>query len=73
MPPVLFFGKLSDLSADGPSTPVDSETFRRTLADARPALADPSVRMVVNKAMIDAPVMLRPDDEIAFVPPMSGG
>ena len=73
MPPVLFFGKLSDLSADGPSTPVDSETFRRTLAESRPALADPSVRMVVNKAMIDGPVMLRPDDEIAFVPPMSGG
>ena len=70
---VLFFGRLSHLSAPGPSDAIDSDRFRASLADRHPELADPSVRMVINKEMIVESCMLQPGDEIAFLPPMSGG
>ena len=70
---VLFFGHLSGEEAELPSIPTDSDAFRAQLAARIPALASPSVRMVVNQQMIRQPIMVGPDDEIAFLPPMSGG
>ncbi|WP_343345506.1 MoaD/ThiS family protein [Sphingomicrobium sp. XHP0239] len=70
---VLFFGRLSGLAAAGPSDAIDSDTFRARLAERHPELADHSVRMVVNKEMLSEPCTLEPGDEIAFLPPMSGG
>ncbi|MEN3973456.1 MoaD/ThiS family protein [Sphingomicrobium sp. XHP0235] len=70
---ILFFGRLSGLSAEPPAATTDSDIFRAALADRMPELADPSVRMAVNQEMIQGAVAVGPDDEIAFLPPMSGG
>ena len=73
MKPVYFFGRLSALEAVGPDSPTDSDSFRRQLADRFPELADPRVRMAVNQTMVSACVPVNPEDEVAFLPPMSGG
>lgn len=42
-------------------------------ADLGAALAGPGVQAAVNKALTRGDVALNPGDEIAFLPPMSGG
>jgi molybdopterin synthase sulfur carrier subunit len=39
----------------------------------RAALRDPSVRIVVNDTMVRENAPIAPGDEIAFMPPVSGG
>lgn len=73
MKPVRFFGRLSKLDATGPSSATDSDSFREVLAARLPELTDPRVRMVVNQTLVNTCVPVGPDDEIAFLPPMSGG
>jgi molybdopterin converting factor small subunit len=73
MKPVLFFGRLSTLEASGPASPTDSETFREKLALRFPELAGGRIRMVVNRVLVVSRTPVGPDDEIAFLPPMSGG
>lgn len=73
MKPVHFFGRLSVLQAAGPGSPTDSDTFRRQLADRFHELADPRIRMAVNQTLVTSCVVINPEDEVAFLPPMSGG
>ena len=42
-------------------------------ADAMAALRAENVRLAVNQEMLTAPGELRPNDEVAFLPPVTGG
>ena len=73
---LLAFGRLSHLPFDGLTIPPDvdnSETLRRLLGERWPELNDPRVLIAVNQLMVRDSVSLSKDDEIAFLPPMSGG
>lgn len=77
---VLMFGRLADIAGwrerviDGPTT---TEALRAHLAagDARlgEALTGVAVRAVVNRTIVTVDTPLEPDDEVAFMPPVSGG
>ena len=72
---VLFFGRLRDGSPAGPvPTGIrDVEALRAWLGRDRPELLDASVRIAVNDEMILGNRPLGEGDEVAFLPPMSGG
>jgi molybdopterin converting factor small subunit len=80
----LFFGRLRDVAGcSRRDVRVDDivaiDEFRRLVAgedrDLEAALAAPSVRVAVNAVMAPASryCMVRPGDEVAFMPPFSGG
>jgi molybdopterin converting factor small subunit len=70
-----FFGRLRDGAPAGPVPPGvrDTGALREWLGRDRPELLDASVRIAVNDEMIVADRPLGDEDEIAFLPPMSGG
>jgi molybdopterin synthase sulfur carrier subunit len=79
---VLFFGKLAEIAggreraAPAGLTTLDAVMTWVCEGDAvlREALAAKGVRIAVNKAIVhDAMVSLSANDEIAFMPPLSGG
>jgi molybdopterin converting factor small subunit len=73
---LLAFGRLSHLAldtADVPEEVTDSLTLRRFVGQRWPELNDPRVRLAVNQTLVYDVVPLAPGDEIAFLPPMSGG
>ena len=72
---ILFFGRLRD---GGPADPVppgvrDTGALRAWLGESRPELLDASIRIAVNDEMILGDRVLDEGDEVAFLPPMSGG
>ena len=77
---VLMFGRLADIAGwrerivDGPTT---TEALRVWLSaqDTRlgEALSGAAVRAVVNQTIVVGDTPLVPDDEVAFMPPVSGG
>jgi molybdopterin converting factor subunit 1 len=76
---ILFFGRLRDalgtaaLDSALPDGVSDTEGVRAWLGGDHPALLDPSVRIAVNAELSHGTVRLTDRDEIAFLPPMSGG
>lgn len=80
---LLFFGKLADTAAGREKDwLLDAETMTvATLIkaigekDARlgEVLSAPSVRYAVNEAIVDRDAPIADGDEIAFLPPVSGG
>jgi molybdopterin synthase sulfur carrier subunit len=76
---VLMFGALQDLAGwRAREIETDSlSSLRIVLSDENPALGErlsgPGVFAVVNQTMARSDVALTPDDEVAFVPPVSGG
>jgi len=72
---ILFFGRLGGCPPAGPVPPEvrDSDALRTWLGEDRPELLDPSIRIAVNDEMILGKCALDDGDEIAFLPPMSGG
>jgi molybdopterin converting factor small subunit len=72
---ILYFGRLRDGPAAGPVPPGirDAEALRAWLGRSRPELLDESVRIVVNDEIIPGNRILDEGDEVAFLPPMSGG
>lgn len=76
---VLLFGRLSDLAGwrerDIPAASLAD--LRGRLAAEDPALFEalqaPAVRTAVDQELVSLDVVLRPDSEVAFLPPMSGG
>lgn len=79
---VLFFGKLGDQlgrahEIDLPDGPCQAATLRHDLAAAHAewaeALALPTVRLCIDGVMARETAMVHPQEEIAFVPPFSGG
>jgi len=73
---LLSFGKLSHLALDGvdiPADVADSDALRRFLGKRWPELNAPGVLLAVNQTLVRGSVPISPGDEIAFLPPMSGG
>ncbi len=56
-----------------PDTPVGSDAFRLAIEAQLPQLAAPGINMAVNQQIVRADIVIQPDDEVAFLPPMSGG
>ena len=58
-----------------PSTPVTAATVVDALSTAYPNLAPllGRSRLVVNQHYVDPDVSIGPDDEVAIIPPVSGG
>lgn len=79
MATILFFGRLQEavgrraLTAALPAGVRDTESLREWLGRDHPALRDASVRIAVNAELRAGTVPLADGDEIAFLPPMSGG
>ncbi len=79
MPRVLMFGALQDL-AGWRERMIDAATLGdlRAILTAEDAalgerLGGPGVFAVIDRAMVRGDRLLSPDDEVAFVPPVSGG
>ena len=78
---VLLFGKLCDVAGWRSRTidpaPTSLNALRALLAAEDAALADalegPGISAVVNREMVRGDQVLKSDDEVAFLPPMSGG
>ena len=72
---IVFFGRLGDGAPAGQVPPGvrDTAALRAWLGRDRPELLDASVRIAVNDAIIVGDRPLGDDDEISFLPPMSGG
>jgi molybdopterin synthase sulfur carrier subunit len=81
MAKVLMLGRLRDVAGWRERTleapPATLSALRALLAAEDPALgealAGKGVQAAVNKALVRADAALAPGDEIAFLPPMSGG
>jgi molybdopterin converting factor small subunit len=73
---VLAFGRLSNLGVEGVEVPTDvtdSDALRRFLGIRWPELNAPGVLLAINQMLVRRNTALSPDDEVAFLPPMSGG
>ena len=73
---LLMLGRLSHLTIDGSTIPPsisDSAALRAHLGVEWPELNDPKVKLAVNQTLVHGTVPIDQDDEIAFLPPMSGG
>lgn len=76
---VLMFGMLQDLAGwrarDIESNSLTSLKAHLAKEDAAlgERLAGPGVFAVVNQTLVRGDITLAPDDEVAFVPPVSGG
>ena len=77
---VLFFAQLKDATkCDSVEiatlTPLDAEQLWRTLVEKFPALAKhrASVRVAKNSEYTDAGAKFLNSDEVALIPPVSGG
>jgi molybdopterin converting factor small subunit len=75
---VLFLGPLRGrLSRDAIEVPCPPDgnpaAFRRQLEESFPALQGQSYRLARGDEFLPADAILQPGDEIALVPPVSGG
>lgn len=82
MAQLLFFGRLGDLAGGTERTLQLSEPH--AIADLigilgatddllGSALAEPRIRYAINGAIVDSATLVEDDDELAFLPPVSGG
>lgn len=74
---VLFLGRLEDIAGKTELLVEYADTVESIIARVEPALADalrdPRVRVAVNGNLTSREVPLGEGDEIAFLPPVSGG
>jgi molybdopterin converting factor subunit 1 len=77
---LLYFGRLADTvgtretSVDLPATVRDTCSLLNWLeSEGIDQLRTPTVRIVVNSTIINGTAPIEPGDEIAFLPPTSGG
>jgi len=79
---LLFFGRLQDLAHGGErslglSEALAIEDIVAMLGEADrllgAALAEASVRYALNGLIVDGTALVEDDDELAFLPPVSGG
>ena len=77
---VLFFASLREdvgigaLNIDAASTETVMSTLEGVLSErAYAAISEPNVRIAVNQTLIEGTVTLAPGDEVAFLPPVTGG
>lgn len=73
------FGRLRDAVGSGeldvqpPAEVRNSDVFQAWIGRDHPALLDPSVRMVIGDRILVESEPLGDAEEIAFLPPVSGG
>jgi molybdopterin synthase sulfur carrier subunit len=78
---ILLFGALGEeigreVEGELPPEGCSVADLRRLLVDRNPScapLARPSVRACVDQAIVPEDFVVRPGQEVAFVPPLSGG
>ena len=73
---VLFFGPLADIAGKTSfdfSGIQNTDELKKKIFEKHPELEHHSFLMAVNKKVQHAFVTLNPDDEIALLPPFSGG
>jgi len=79
---LLFFGRLGDLARTGPThlsldVPRTVAQIKTMIAAHDPVLGQalhaPTTRVIVNDAFVDDKATVTDHDEIAFLPPVSGG
>lgn len=76
---ILFFGRLQDaagrqeMTVDLPADVRDAGAVRRWLGGDLPDLCDSRVRMAVNDQLVSNAACVEDGDEVAFLPPVSGG
>jgi molybdopterin synthase sulfur carrier subunit len=75
---ILFFGRLGEaigreIEIDPPAEPCTVADLRAQLAIAYPVLADRGVRGCVDRAIVPDTAPVRAGQEVAFMPPLSGG
>jgi len=73
---LLFFGNISDITGTGEmdySNAADTDMLELDLKNKFPQLKNFTYRIAVNKQIINENTKLKDGDEIAFLPPFSGG
>ena len=79
---ILLFGSLADAAGreieyDLPAAGCTVAELRSSVAAAFPQLAEalalPSTRACIDQDMVAESALVRPGQEVAFVPPLSGG
>lgn len=79
MTKILFLGRLQDavgtsaLTVALPDGVRDTESLRAWLGRDHPALREAAVRIAVNAELRPGSAPIADGDELAFLPPMSGG
>jgi molybdopterin synthase sulfur carrier subunit len=82
MAQLLFFGRLGDLAGGtermlGLSEPQAIADLIGILGQSDDllgsALAEPRIRYAINGAIVDGDALVEDEDELAFLPPVSGG
>jgi molybdopterin synthase sulfur carrier subunit len=74
---LVFLGRLEDLAGAGTREVSSAPSLAAVIAGMEPdladALRDPRVRYAVNGTLVQGDPSLADGDEIAFLPPVSGG
>lgn len=73
---ILFFGQLAEVtgtSSQKLSGISDTDALKNRLQIQFPALESLTYSIAVNKKMIQQNTTLKPEDEVALLPPFSGG
>ncbi len=80
---VLFFASLREAAGTGElvvalEEPVSVGDFHQRLAsflapEVLQALTAENVRVAVNQTLVEGPARITPGDEVAFLPPVTGG
>ena len=80
---ILFFASLREATGTDElkvsiAAPVTLDELLGRLRDRLPeaamsALTAENVRLAVNQTLLNGPVTIRPGDEVAFLPPVTGG
>lgn len=74
---LVFLGRLEDLAGAGPREVALAPSLAAVIAGLEPELAEalrgPRIRYAVNGTLVQGEAALADGDEIAFLPPVSGG
>jgi len=77
---VLFFARLqedmgiSELLMDGENAGQTAQSLRNNLiAMGKASLADDSIKVAINQSFCDWDTEIKDGDEVAFMPPVTGG
>jgi molybdopterin converting factor small subunit len=73
---ILFFGVLAEVTGTSRKHYMDIKSFddlKKRIRDDFPEIAHYSFRIAVNNKIVNEDPLLRPDDEVAYLPPFAGG
>ncbi|MET0251817.1 MAG: MoaD/ThiS family protein [Novosphingobium sp.] len=74
---LLFLGRLQDVAGGAERQVATATSLRSLIAALEPALAEavtsPRIRVAVNGTVVAGDAPLAESDEVAFLPPVSGG